>query len=411
MTSAFNNMKKQLNKAFSKIKITESEKEVLSKPKETLEVNFPIRLDNGEIKVFTGYRSHYNNSRGPTKGGIRFHPDVSKDEVEALAAWMTWKSAVVNIPFGGGKGGVIINPRDFSKFELERISRGYIRAIHDFIGPDKDIPAPDVYTNPQIMSWMMDEYNHIKGKHIPHMITGKPVGVGGSHGRGDATAKGGYYILLSAIKKLGLDKKGLKVAVQGFGNAGSFLAQMLYDEGMKIVAVSDSKGAIFSEQGLNPHKALEYKSKNKGLAGFDSTKEITNRELLELDVDVLVPAALENQITQENADNIKANIVLELANGPTTPEADEILFKKNILLIPDILANAGGVTVSYYEWVQNRAGEYWDIDTVYAKLEKVMNNGFEAVYAIKEKEKVDTRTAAYIVAVTRVLDAIRSRHM
>ena len=409
--SIFNNMKKQLQKAFDKINITESEKEFLSKPKETLEINFPVKLDNGETKTFTGYRCHYNNSRGPTKGGIRFHPNVSKDEVEALAAWMTWKTAVVNIPFGGAKGGVIVDPKKLSNTELERLSRNYIKAIHFFIGPDKDIPAPDVYTNPQIMSWMMDEYNHITGKHQPHVITGKPIHIGGSHGRGDATAKGGYYVLLEAIKKLSLDKKDLKVAIQGFGNAGSYIAKMLYAEGMKIVALSDSKGGIYSEKGFDPNKVLEYKIKNSSLIDFNNSKKITNKELLEQDVDILIPAALENQITEENAENIKAKIILELANGPTTPEADEILSKKDILLIPDILANAGGVTVSYYEWIQNRTGEYWDLETVYSKLEKVMKKSFEEVYSIKEKDNSDMRTAAYILAITRVLEAVRHRHM
>jgi glutamate dehydrogenase/leucine dehydrogenase len=363
------------------------------------------------VKVFNGFRSHYNDARGPTKGGIRFHPDVSKAEVEALAAWMTWKTAVVGIPFGGGKGGVIVNPKELSRPELERVSRGFIRAIHDFIGPDKDIPAPDVYTNPQVMAWMMDEYNMIKGIHHPHMITGKPVEIGGSHGRSDATAKGGYYVVLEAIKKLGLDKKGLKFAVQGFGNAGSYLAKMLYEEGLKVVAVSDSRGAIYSEEGFNPDEVLEHKIKSKSVVGFTGTKEITNEELLELDVDILVPAALENQITQENANKVKAKIVLELANGPTTPDADDILFKNNVLLIPDILANAGGVTVSYYEWVQNRMGEYWDIETVYSKLNKVMIKSFEDVFSIKENKKVDMRTAAYILSVQRVLDAVRHKYI
>jgi len=407
----FENMQKQLKKAVDILNLSDSEKQIISSPKETLIINFPVRMDDGNIKIFKGFRSHYNDARGPTKGGIRFHPNVSKDEVEALAAWMTWKTAVVGIPFGGGKGGVIVNPKELSRNELEKVSRGYIRAIHDFVGPDKDIPAPDVYTNPQVMAWMTDEYNLIKGLHHPHMITGKPIEIGGSLGRGDATAKGGYYVLLEAIKKLALDKKDLKVAVQGFGNAGSYLAKMLYDEGLKIVAVSDSKGAIYSEKGFNPEDVLEHKSKTKSVVGFENTKEITNEELLELDVDILVPAALENQITDKNVNNIKAKIVLELANGPTSPEADEILFKKNILLIPDILANAGGVTVSYYEWVQNRIGEYWDLETVYSKLNKVMVRSFDEVYSIKESKKIDMRTAAYVLSVQRVVDAVRHKYI
>jgi glutamate dehydrogenase/leucine dehydrogenase len=411
MSNPFKNMQTQLEKAFSKIKTTESERELLMNPKETLTVNFPIKKDDGTVKVFKGFRSHYNDARGPTKGGIRFHPNVSLEEVEALAAWMTWKTAVVGIPFGGGKGGVIANPKELSTTELERLSRGYIRAIHDFIGPNKDIPAPDVYTNPQVMSWMMDEYNSIKGQHHPNIITGKPVHLGGSEGRGDATAKGGYYVLMQAIKKLNLNKKELKVAIQGFGNAGSFLAKMLYEEGLKIVAVSDSKGAIYNSEGLNPNDVLEHKKNTKSVIDYQNATNISNKAILELDVDILVPAALENQITKENAQNIKSKIILELANGPTTPEADEILFENKIVLIPDILANAGGVTVSYYEWIQNRTGEYWDIDVVYEKLKKVMEKSFNQVYEIKEKEQTSMRNAAYVLAVERVLNAIRHKNI
>ncbi len=409
MSNPFENMTKQLNKALSILNLNESEKAMIMQPKETLIVHFPVKMDDGKTRVFTGYRCHYNDARGPTKGGIRFHPDVTKEEVEALAAWMTWKTSVVNIPFGGGKGGVIVNPKELSRTELERLSRGYIRAIASFIGPNKDIPAPDVYTNPQIMGWMLDEYNHIKGEHFPHVITGKPLHVGGSKGRGDATAKGGYYVLLDAIKKLGLDKSNLKVAVQGFGNAGSFLAKMLYDEGLKIVAVSDSKGAVYSEDGLNPYDVENHKKQNGSVKGF--AKDITNSELLELDVDILVPAALENQITESNADSVKAKIVLELANGPTTPEADEILFNKGVLVIPDILANAGGVTVSYYEWVQNRMGEYWELDVVYSKLKKRIISSFEDIYALKTEKSINMRTAAYVLAVQRVVDAMNSKHL
>ena len=411
MSNPFKNMQTQLEKALSKIEITDNEKDIITKPKETLIVNFPVKMDDGKVKVFKGFRSHYNDARGPTKGGIRFHPAVSIEEVEALAAWMTWKTAVVGVPFGGGKGGVIVNPKELSRTELERLSRGYIRAIHDFIGPNKDIPAPDVYTTPQIMGWMMDEYNHIKGEHHPHMITGKPIHIGGSQGRGDATAKGGFYILIRAMEKLKLEKKNLKVAVQGFGNAGSFLVKMLYEAGLKVVAVSDSRGGTYNSKGIDPYAVFEHKTKTKSVIDFKEGTNISNSEILELDVDILVPAALENQLTKDNANNVKAKIILELANGPTTPEADEIFFKKNILLIPDILANAGGVTVSYYEWVQNRMGEYWELDVVYEKLKKVMDKSFDQIYDIKEKESIDMRTAAYIIAVERVLEAVRSKHI
>ncbi len=410
MANHFENMNKQLNKAFSKIEISKEEKEILSKPKETLEVNFSIKMDNGKIKTFNAFRCHYNDARGPTKGGIRFHQEVSKEEVEALAGWMTWKTAIVNIPFGGGKGGIIVNSKKLSKDELQRLSRAYVRAFHKFIGPDIDVPAPDVYTTPQIMGWMMDEFNIITGKYSPSVITGKPINLGGSQGRGDATAKGGFYVLLQAIEKLGLKKQDLKVAIQGFGNAGSHLAKMLFDEGMKIVAVSDSQGGIYSEKGFSPEKVLEHKIKNRSVINFPNTKNITNNEILELDIDILVPAALSNQLTEENADNVNAKIILELANGPTTPEADEIFKGKNILLIPDILANAGGVTVSYYEWIQNRTQEYWELDDVYKKLKKVMQQSFNIVYNTMEKEKVAMRTAAYIVAIHRVLEAVRSKY-
>ncbi|MGC8708672.1 MAG: Glu/Leu/Phe/Val family dehydrogenase, partial [Thermoplasmata archaeon] len=332
------------------------------------------------------------------------------DTVKALAAWMTWKTSVVDIPYGGAKGGVICDPKSMSEAEIERLSRGYIRAIGRFIGPEKDIPAPDVYTTPQIMAWMMDEYSKIVGYNAPGVITGKPLEVGGSLGRGDATARGGMYCLREAAKKIKLDLSKATVAIQGFGNAGQFAHKLITEMfGSKVVAVSDSKGGIYSEKGLDFEKVLAHKEKTGSVVNFPGTKNITNEELLELKVDVLIPAALENQITAKNADKIKAKIVLELANGPTTPEADEILYKKGILDIPDFLANAGGVTVSYFEWVQNINGYYWTLDEVHQKLDQKMTKAFWDVMDAMEKYKVEPRTAAYIVAVKRVADAVKIR--
>jgi glutamate dehydrogenase (NAD(P)+) len=375
-----------------------------------LEVTIPVKMDDGSVKVFKGFRVQYNDARGPTKGGIRFHPQETLDTVKALAAWMTWKTSVVDIPYGGAKGGVICDPKSMSEAEIERLSRGYIRAIGRFIGPEKDIPAPDVYTTPQIMAWMMDEYSKIVGYNAPGVITGKPLEVGGSLGRGDATARGGMYCLREAAKKIKLDLSKATVAIQGFGNAGQFAHKLITEMfGSKVVAVSDSKGGIYSEKGLDFEKVLAHKEKTGSVVNFPGTKNITNEELLELKVDVLIPAALENQITAKNADKIKAKIVLELANGPTTPEADEILYKKGILDIPDFLANAGGVTVSYFEWVQNINGYYWTLDEVHQKLDQKMTKAFWDVMDAMEKYKVEPRTAAYIVAVKRVADAVKIR--
>ncbi|MDI6855583.1 MAG: Glu/Leu/Phe/Val dehydrogenase [Candidatus Thermoplasmatota archaeon] len=383
---------------------------ILREPMRIIQVSIPVRMDNGKVKVFQGFRVQYNDARGPCKGGIRYHPAETIDTVKALAAWMTWKCAIVDIPYGGGKGGVICNPKEMSQGELERLSRGYIRAISSFIGPEKDIPAPDVYTNPQVMAWMMDEFSKLKGYNVPGMITGKPIPLGGSAGRGDATARGGMYILKEAAKHLGLDLKKATVAIQGYGNAGQFAAKLVTELfGSKIVAISDSKGGIYSEKGLDWRAVLEHKEKTKSVIGFKETKTISNEELLELKVDVLIPAALENVITEKNAARIKAKILLELANGPTTPEADKILYKNKIFVVPDFLANAGGVTVSYFEWVQNTYGYYWEEQEVHDKLEKKMVKAFRDVLEMAEKHKVDNRTAAYMVSVNRVAEAMKLR--
>jgi glutamate dehydrogenase (NAD(P)+) len=401
---------KQLEKAAKVIKLDKEALEILKEPKEILQVRIPVKMDNGQTKVFTGFRVHYNNARGPVKGGIRFHPEESLSTVKALAAWMTWKTAVVDIPLGGAKGGVICDPKKMSAGELERLSRGYVRAIGEFIGPEVDIPAPDVYTTPQIMAWMMDEFENITRKAQPGVITGKPLEVGGSLGRGDATAKGGMYVLKEAARRKGLDLSKATVAIQGFGNAGQFAVKLVQEHfKSKVVAVSDTKGGIYLESGLDYNKLMEHKKKTGSVQNFPKAKNITNQELLELKVDVLIPAAIENQLTSKNASKVKAKIVLELANGPTTPDADEIFYKNKVLVLPDFLSNSGGVTVSYFEWVQNQTGDYWDIDDVYAKLDKKMTKAAKDVLDASEKLKVDPRTAAYTISVKRVADAMKLR--
>jgi glutamate dehydrogenase (NAD(P)+) len=401
---------KQLEKAAKVIKLDKEALEILKEPKEILQVRIPVKMDNGQTKVFTGFRVHYNNARGPVKGGIRFHPEESLSTVKALAAWMTWKTAVVDIPLGGAKGGVICDTKKMSIGELERLSRGYVRAIGEFIGPEVDIPAPDVYTTPQIMAWMMDEFENITRKAQPGVITGKPLEVGGSLGRGDATAKGGMYVLKEGARRKGLDLSKATVAIQGFGNAGQFAVKLVKEHfKSKVVAVSDTKGGIYLESGLDYEKLMEHKKKTGSVQNFPKAKNITNEELLELKVDVLIPAAIENQLTSKNASKVKAKIVLELANGPTTPDADEILYKNKVLVLPDFLSNSGGVTVSYFEWVQNQTGDYWDIDDVYAKLDKKMTKAAKDVLDASEKLKVDPRTAAYTISVKRVADAMKLR--
>ncbi|RKX99805.1 MAG: glutamate dehydrogenase [Spirochaetes bacterium] len=401
---------RQLDEAAEKLKLDEATHAMLRQPKRELHVSIPVKMDNGEVKVFRGFRVQYNDARGPTKGGIRFHPLETIDTVRALAAWMTWKCAVVDIPLGGAKGGVICNPKEMSERELERLSRGYIDAVWQILGPERDIPAPDVYTTPQIMAWMVDEYSKLKGYNVPGMITGKPLELGGSAGRVDSTARGAMYTIREAAKVLDIDLGSATFAIQGFGNAGQFaalLAKELF--GAKIVAVSDSAGGIYNPEGFNPEELVAYKKEKGNLINFPNSKAITNKELIELDVDVLCPAVLENQITAENAGQVKAKIVAELANGPTTLEADSILFKNNVFVIPDFLCNAGGVTVSYFEYVQNLYNFYWDEKEVYERLDVKMTKAFRDVYEMAQKHNVNNRIAAYMVAVSRVVVAMKLR--
>ncbi len=401
---------KQLEKAAKVINLDKQALSLLKEPLQILQVRIPVKMDDGRTEVFTGFRVHYNNARGPVKGGIRFHPEESLSTVKALAAWMTWKTAIVDIPLGGAKGGIICDPKKLSAGELERLSRAYVRALGEYIGPEVDVPAPDVYTTPQIMAWMMDEYENIVRRSAPGVITGKPLELGGSLGRGDATAKGGMYVLREGAKKLGMDLSKATVAIQGFGNAGQFAVKLVQEHfHSKVVAVSDTKSGIYSEKGINFEALVEHKKKTGSVANFPGSKNITNEELLQLNVDVLIPAAIENQLTAKNADKVKAKIILELANGPTTPDADEIFFKKKIMLLPDFLANSGGVTVSYFEWVQNVGGYYWDLDEVYSRLDKKMTKATKEVLDAAEKYKIDTRTAAYTISIKRVADAMKLR--
>lgn len=409
MNNPFQNALAQLTKAAEVMKLDRDVKAVLSAPKRLLTVSIPVKMDNGEVRVFTGYRSQYNDALGPFKGGIRYHWNVTEDEVKALSLWMTMKCAVVGLPLGGGKGGIIVNPKELSEGELERLSRGYVRALYKYVGPTQDVPAPDVYTNGQIMSWMLDEYEKLVGEKAPGMITGKPLALGGSRGRDKATAQGGVFVLLEAVKKMGWKISETTVAIQGFGNAGAHMAELLSAEGFKIVATSDSKGGIKSPAALDVTALDVHKAKTGAVKGFAGTTEITNEELLELPVDILVPAALENQITQDNAARIKAKMIVELANGPTTPEADEILFKNGVTVVPDILANAGGVTVSYFEQVQNAANYYWTDEEVEKKLALIMVQAFGEVWTTKEAHQTDLRTAAFVSALGRVSAAMQLR--
>ncbi len=401
----------QLDEAAKILKLDEGTHQALRWPMRELVVTLPVRMDDGSIQVFRGFRVQYNDARGPTKGGIRFHPAETIDTVRALAAWMTWKTAVVDIPLGGGKGGIICNPKEMSVYELERLSRQYIRQVGRIIGPTKDVPAPDVYTTPQIMAWMMDEYYWQEGYNAFGVITGKPLAIGGSKGRGDATARGGVFCIREACKKLNIEPTKVTYAIQGFGNAGQYAAILMKEVlgADKLVAVSDSKGGVYNPNGLDPYKLVEYKQKNGQVSGFPGADSITNEELLELDVDVLIPAALENQITADNAARIKARISAELANGPTTPEADKILYDRNVFVIPDFLCNAGGVTVSYFEQVQNAYNYYWTVDEVYKRLDQKMTDAFLNVYETANKYNVDMRKAAYVVAVSRVAEAMKLR--
>lgn len=402
---------RQLDATAEKLGLDKATHELLRWPQREIWITLHIRMDDGSTRVFHGFRVQYNTARGPAKGGIRWHPDETIDTVRALSAWMTWKTAVVDIPLGGGKGGIICDPKKLSETEKERLSRAYIRAIAPFLGVHNDVPAPDVYTTPQIMAWMMDEYETIVQSSHPGVITGKPIPLGGSQGRGDATARGGMYTVREACKFLKLDAAKAKFAIQGFGNAGQFAA-LLHPEILgkgKLIAVSDSKGGVMSEEGIDPGKIVAYKLKTGAVQGFPGTKPVSNEKLLELDVDILYPSAIENVITEKNAANIKAKVVCELANGPTTPEADEILHKKGIHVIPDFLANAGGVTVSYFEQVQNTYNYYWTLQEVYKQLEAKMVTAYHTVYNMHKSKNVHMRLAAYMVAVQRVAEAMKLR--
>ncbi len=403
----------QLDTAAELMKLDKEAHAILREPKRIVTVNIPVKMRDNSTKVFTGFRVLYNDARGPGKGGIRFHPQENIDTVKALSAWMTWKCSLANIPFGGAKGGVICDTKSMNGIELENLSRGYMRAISRFIGPRVDVPAPDVYTTPQIMAWMMDEYNEIVGHDEPGVITGKPVGIGGSEGRFDSTAMGGMYVLREAAKLRKLDLRKAKIAIQGFGNAGKFAFEIATKlSKAKVVAITDSQGGVYSEKGLDYGKLSAMKEKTGTIKDYKGAEEITNEELLELDVDVLIPAAIENQVTKKNADKIKADIVLELANGPVTPEADKILFERGILDMPDFLVNSGGVIVSYFEWAQDMDGYYWDEKDVYQKLDKIITKSFNDVIG-KQKgfkgRKITPRDAAYIIAVDRVAKAMKLR--
>lgn len=397
-----------IKEALDKLGYPEQVYELLKEPIRVLTVRIPVRMDDGSVKVFTGYRAQHNDAVGPTKGGVRFHPDVTLDEVKALSIWMSIKCGIMDLPYGGGKGAIKCDPRKMSFRELERLSRGYVRAISQIVGPTKDIPAPDVYTNSQIMAWMMDEYSRIREFDSPAFITGKPLVLGGSRGRETATAKGVTICIREAAKKRGINLEGARVIVQGFGNAGGYLAKFMHDAGAKVIAISDAYGALYDPNGLDIDYLLDRRDSFGTVTPlFKNT--ITNKEMLELDCDILVPAAVENQITKENAPNIKAKIIVEAANGPTTYEATKILTERGILLVPDVLASAGGVTVSYFEWVQNNQGYYWSEEEVERKLEEMMVRAFENVYQTAQSRKVDMRLAAYMVGVRKMAEAARFR--
>ena len=397
-----------IRRALEKLGYSEEVYELLKEPLRMLTVKIPVRMDDGSVKVFTGYRAQHNDAVGPTKGGIRFHPDVTEKEVKALSIWMSLKCGIVDLPYGGGKGGIVCDPRTMSFRELERLSRGYVRAVSQIVGPTKDIPAPDVFTNSQIMAWMMDEYSKIDEFNSPGFITGKPLVLGGSHGRESATAKGVTICIREAAKKRGIDLKGARVVVQGFGNAGSYLSKFLSDAGAKVVGISDVYGGLYDPDGLDIDYLLDRRDSFGTVTNlFKDTS--TNKELLELECDILVPAAVENQITEENAPNIKADIVVEAANGPTTLKATEILTERGVLIVPDVLASAGGVTVSYFEWVQNNQGFYWSEEEIEKKLEAVMVKAFNNVYETAETRGVDMRLAAYMVGVRKMAEACKFR--
>lgn len=413
-TSAFDNALVQFSRAAEIIDLTPDQVAVIREPRRIVEVKLPVRMDDGSIRVFKGYRVQHNIARGPAKGGVRFHPDVTLDEVKALAFWMTFKCATIGIPMGGGKGGVIVDPTELSVGELERLSRRYFAEMIEMFGPDRDVPAPDVNTNPQVMAWFMDTYSmHYGGDYLPAVVTGKPLEIGGSLGRASATAQGMVFCVKRAATHLSLELQGATVAIQGFGNAGSYAAKLLHEQGCRIVAISDVAGAFVDLEGIDPNVAIEHVARHKNLAGFDKKRGIEKLDnpmkLLELPVDILIPAALENQITKKNAARVKAKVVAECANGPCTPDADDILAKKNVFVIPDILCNAGGVGVSYLEWVQNRMGYYWREERVSEDLEHMMHTAFDSVLETSKEHDVPMRTAAFIVSIQKVLKASELR--
>ncbi|MFA5842639.1 MAG: Glu/Leu/Phe/Val dehydrogenase [Candidatus Gracilibacteria bacterium] len=412
--SLFENTLAQLKKASTIMKLDAHIADYLSYPQRILEVNISVKMDDGSAKMFKGFRVQHNNARGPYKGGIRYHPQVDMEEVKALATWMSMKCSVVGIPYGGGKGGIIVDPHTLSKQELENLTRAYTRAIEPIIGPEKDIPAPDVYTTPEIMAWVADEYSMLHRRNLIGVVTGKPLCLGGSEGRGEATSQGGVYVLTEMMKKNGMKPETTRVVVQGFGNAGANLAKLLDRAGFKVVGVSDSRGGLACAEGIAVEEVLAYKEAKGTLEGCAKTakgscKYITNEELLELDCDVLSLAAIENQVTKDNAPRLKCKLILELANGPTTPEADEILTQRGIPVIPDILANAGGVTVSYFEWVQNQMALYWSAEEVQKRLQDIMIPSTRAVVETADAYKCTLREAAFIVAIKRIADAMKAR--
>ncbi|GAB4345293.1 MAG: glutamate dehydrogenase [Desulfobulbaceae bacterium] len=416
MHSIFADAQTRLTEVLAHIDLTDDVREKLRHPKLTVAVSIPIRMDDGSLKVFTGYRVHFDDTRGPTKGGIRYHPDVTLDEMISLSFWMTIKCAVMDLPFGGGKGGIIVNPKELSRLELERLSRGYIREIADFIGPKRDIPAPDVYTNSTIMGWMADEYSRIKREQLPGVITGKPVYLNGSKGRVAATGRGALHVLQRWALRNGFEPGKTTIAVQGFGNAGYHFARLAHGAGFKIVAIADSRGTIFSETGLDPDAVMAHKQQHRdvrsmvycdgSVCDIQRYRKITVEELLELDVDILALAALENQVREDNADRVQARLILEVANGPVTSAADAILAEKGITVLPDVLVNAGGVTASYFEWVQNRGGLYWEEEEVNRRLEQKMNREADTIFDLAAEKGVSLRTAAYLIGVQRIAGAI-----
>ena len=399
----------ELEDIYSDLGLSTEELDLLDMPRRSFTVHFPVRMDSGKIRMFVGYRIQYNDARGPAKGGIRFHPELTLDHVRDLSFLMALKCAVVNIPFGGSKGGVVVNPKELSRNELEQVTRGYIRAIANHIGPFKDIPAPDVYTDEKIMVWILDEYERIKGEHVPAVVTGKPIELGGSKARSYSTSLGGIYVLEEAMRRVDMDKFEVGIAIQGFGNVGENAARILHERGYKVIAVSDSKGGIIYKEGLDIEAVMKHKAKTGSVVDFEGSKNITNEELLTCECDILIPAALSDQLNSDNAQDVQAKMILELANAPTTKEADDVFFDKNIMLIPDVLANAGGVVVSYFEWSQNLNNDYWDEDKVLERLKKTMITAFNDVYSLCHEKNCRMRRSAYQLALKRILYAERLR--